>query len=664
MTLTGPGGTGKTRLAVAVAGLLGPSRADGVYFVALAHGRPRPMSCGARIAESLGVAGRGPSARRRSSQHLRQRDAAVVLDNLEQVTDAPLVVSGLLAHAPQVAVLATSRRPLHLTASTSIPVPPVGDPPGGRVGRSEAGSGRRGRSLRAACADGSTGLRPDRRQRRRRGGHLRRLDGLPLAIELAAARTKLLAPQAILARLDRSLELSGREVERPTRQRTLRQTIAWSFDLLTEEQQRFFRQLGVYGGSCDLDALAAVTKTSADPLDEVAELVDVSLVRILDDTSGEPRVDLLQTVRAFARECLKAAGEWEPTARRHAEYFCTTMDNLVPRLRTAEYLITRDRIEAELENVRAALEWSLPIDGSDDEGDVTLGFRLCHAMTWFWYAGGYPEEGRRWLERATGRMKGEGPEEIGVLHGLAVLLLQQGEAASAQRMLIRCLDYWRARDDDREIAKELNSLAVAYRTTGDHDNARSLLQEGITRAERSDDKARLAALLCNLGLLETDAGSSVTAIDLLRRAVALDRELGDSWAEACDRVNLAAARLRAGQLEEADRDIREVSHDALAVNDIDLTISLIEVLAMLRAESADVRQSARLFGTAETMREQANLPRPPPDAVLLDQSLAKSRSAVSETTWLSYVGEGRRLSREDAIAEGIRGSVRGQARAD
>ena len=491
-----------------------------------------------------------------------------------------------------------------------------------------------------------------------------RLDGMPLAIELAAARTKLLAPQAILARLDRSLELSGREVERPTRQRTLRQTIAWSFDLLTEEQQRFFRQLGVYGGSCDLDALAAITKTSADPLDEVAELVDVSLVRILDDTSGEPRVDLLQTVRAFARECLKAAGEWEPTARRHAEYFCTTMDNLVPRLRTAEYLITRDRIEAELENVRAALEWSLPIDGSDDEGDVTLGFRLCHAMTWFWYAGGYPEEGRRWLERATGRMKGEGPEEIGVLHGLAVLLLQQGEAASAQRMLIRCLDYWRARDDDREIAKELNSLAVAYRTTGDHDNARSLLQEGITRAERSDDKARLAALLCNLGLLETDAGSSVTAIDLLRRAVALDRELGDSWAEACDRVNLAAARLRAGQLEEADRDIREVSHDALAVNDVDLTISLIEVLAMLRAESADVRQSARLFGTAETMREQANLPRPPPDAVLLDQSLAKSRSAVSETTWLSYVGEGRRLSREDAIAEGIRGSVRGQARAD
>ena len=164
------------------------------------------------------------------------------------------------------------------------------------------------------------------------------------------------------------------------------------------------------------------------------------------------------------------------------------MDNLVPRLRTAEYLITRDRIEAELDNVRAALEWSLPIDGSDDEGDVTLGFRLCHAMTWFWYAGGYPEEGRRWLERATGRMKGEGPEEIGVLHGLAVLLLQQGEAESAQRMLIRCLDYWRARDDDREIAKELNSLAVAYRTTGDHDNARSLLQEGITRAERSDDK--------------------------------------------------------------------------------------------------------------------------------------------------------------------------------
>jgi len=144
---------------------------------------------------------------------------------------------------------------------------------------------------------------------------------MPLAIELAAARTKPLAPHAILSRLDRSLELGGTKLERPTRQRTLRQTIASSFDLLAPDQQKFFRQLGVFGGSCDLEALAAVTEATGDPLDEVADLVDGSLVRILDGCDGEPRIDLLQTVREFARERLQAAGDWKSTARRHAEHY-------------------------------------------------------------------------------------------------------------------------------------------------------------------------------------------------------------------------------------------------------------------------------------------------------------------------------------------------------
>ena len=166
-----------------------------------------------------------------------------------------------------------------------------------------------------------------------------RLDGMPLAIELAAARAKLLTPHAILSRLDRSLELGGTELERPTRQRTLRQTIAWSFDLLTPEQQRFFSQLGVFGGSCDLDALTVVTEPTTDPLDAIAELVDVSLVRVLDDLGGEPRIDLLQTVRAFARERLEASGVWESTARRHAQHYLALVEELAPRLRSVEYVV-------------------------------------------------------------------------------------------------------------------------------------------------------------------------------------------------------------------------------------------------------------------------------------------------------------------------------------
>ncbi len=382
----------------------------------------------------------------------------------------------------------------------------------------------------------------------------------------------------------------------------------------------------------------------------------MSLVRILDGRDGEPRIDLLQTVREFARERLESAGEWESTARRHARHYLALVEGLAPRLRTADYLTARDRIEAELGNFRAAMEWSLPVKGGDDQGDVRIGFRLCQQLAWYWYACGYPEEGRRWLERATKRVKGEEPEEINVLHGLGVILLQQGESEAARQLFTRCLNYCRRQGDDSQTARELNSLGIAYRYTDARDKAREVYDEGISLAERSGDKRRLASLLANLGVLETDVGAAESAIDLFDRAVALDRELEDSWAEACDRVNLAAARLRAGQIDQARHELREASYDALAVNDIDLTISLIELLAMLWADSGDVPTSARLFGTSETMREQANLPRPPPDAAHLKRSLSKARSTVSEDVWTGYVNEGRLLNREAAIAAGIRDS--------
>jgi predicted ATPase/class 3 adenylate cyclase len=648
VTLTGPGGSGKTRLAIAVADRLGSSRADGVYFVPLATANTADVMW-STIAETLDIVGEGrvpPTF----FEHIAQRDMLLVLDNLEQLPEAPVVVSELLAHAPQLAILATSRRPLHVTGEYQHPVPPLEIPASNL-------------NAREAELWGAVGLFLHRAQMVRPNFQLTddnvadviaicvRLDGMPLAIELAAARTKLLAPHAIYSRLDRSLELGGAELDRPSRQRTLRQTIAWSFDLLTVDQQRFFRQLGAFGGSGDLDAVAAVTETPADPLDEIAGLVDMSLVRIFDDRDGEPRVDLLQTVRAFARECLEAAGEWESTARKHAEHYLALIAELAPRLRTSEYLTARDRIESELDNLRAALEWSFK--ENPHRGDANVGIRLCQELTWFWYACGYPQEGRRWLERATERVSGEGPEEIAVLHGLGVILLQQGDSEKARQLLSRCLGYWRGHGDDSQTAKELNSLAIAYRYTDDHGRARALFTEGISLAERSGDTNRLAALLSNLGILETDVGAPAAAIDLFNRALALDRELEDGWAEACDRVNLAAARIRAGHIDAAYRELRDVSPDALAVKDIDLTIGLIEVLAMLLGESGDIRRSARLFGTSEAMREVANLPRPPPDAAHLSRSLAKNRSRVSEDVWSSYINEGRLLSGEAAIAEGI-----------
>ena len=612
---------------------------------------PPPMSCGARWrrASAYPAEGRAPPI---FFEQIRSRDMLLILDNLEQLPEAPRVVSEILAQAPHLAILATSRRPLHLTGEYQHPVPPL-EIPTSDLQASEAESW----GAVALFVHRARMVRPTFRLTDDNIGHViaicSRLDGVPLAIELAAARAKLLAPQAILSRLDRSLELGGTELERPTRQRTLRQAIAWSFDLLEPDQQRFFSQLGVFGGSCDLAALTAVTETTLDPLDAIAELVDVSLVRVLDDRDGEPRIDLLQTVGAFARERLDANGQFESTARRHAQHYLALVEELAPRLRTTEFLAARNRIEAELDNVRAALAWSLSHSG-DDPGDLQLGFRLCQEMSWFWYACGYPEEGRRWLEQATQRIKGDEPAEIAVAHGLAVILLQQGEATAAQQLLGRCLTYWRGQGNDRETAKELNSLAVCYRNIGDWDKARELLEEGLSLAERSGDKNRLATILSNQGILAIDVGEPTLAIDLFDRAAAVDRELGDSWGEACDRVNLAAARLRAGQIDRADQELRDVAQSAIAVNDIDLTIGLIELLAMVRAEDGDIETSARLSGTADAMREQVNLPRPAPDAAHLNRSLAKTRETVGQEIWTSYVREGRALSSEDAIAEGTR----------
>jgi predicted ATPase len=656
VTLTGPGGTGKTRLAIAVANLLGPSRADGVYFVTLAMATSADVMW-STIAENLGVPG-DSRAQSVFFEHIRSRDLLLILDNLEQLAEAPHVVSELLMEAPHLAILATSRRPLHLTGEYQHPVPPL-EVPTSDLTASEAESWgavalfvHRARMVRPTFRLSDDNVEDV-------VGICSRLDGMPLAIELAAARTKLLAPRAILSRLDSSLELGGTELERPTRQRTLRQTIAWSFDLLTRDQQRFFSQLGVFGGSCDLDALAAVTESAGDPLDEIAELVDVSLVQALEDRDGEPRIDLLQTVRAFARESLEASGQWESTARRHAQHYLALVEDLAPRLRTTEYLMARNRIEAELDNLRAALAWSFSRSSSGDQGDVRIGFRLCQEMSWFWYACGYPEEGRRWLEQATQRVTGDEPEEIAVAHGLAVILLQQGEATAAQQLLTRCLDYWRGQGNDREAAKELSSLAVSYRNTGDLDKARELLEEGMSLAERSGDKNQLAALLSNRGIVEIDVGSPTVAVDLFDRAFALDRELGDSWGEACDRVNLAAARLRAGQIDGADQELRSVAQAVMAVDDTDLTIGLIELLAMVRAEAGSVEMSARLYGTAEAMREQANLPRPSPDTAHLNRSLAKTRGTVSGEVWDTYVNAGRALSAEEAVAEGVGDSMTG-----
>jgi predicted ATPase/class 3 adenylate cyclase len=649
VTVTGPGGVGKSRLALAAAQSAGDRFPDGVYFVPLA-----PVTEAAvmwtTIAEALGVTGDGRSPPT-FFEHIVNLRALLLLDNLEQLPEAGEVIAELTAVAPRITLLATSRGPLHVPGEHEYPVRPLpvgrppepGAPPGGAV---------------ELFIQYARMARPDFRLTADNAGDVaaicERLDGLPLALELAAARSRLLSPQALLARLDRSLEFEAGQAGRPARQRTLRDTIAWSYDLLSPATKTFFRRMGAFSASCDLAAVAAVAAGAMDPLDGVAELADAGLVTVRDGADGEPRAGMLQTVRAFALAGLAEAGELDDTRTVHASFYAGFAEKLVPHLQGPQPQAARDRLEEDLENVRVALGWCLePAPGERPPPDrVTLGLRLCQAMSFFWYAFGYTAEGRRWQRRAVTAASAEGgPELATALHGLAILLLQQGETAEARDVLTACLEIWREAGDRSRVAVELCSLGVAHWTLGDLDTGRAMLRESIGIAREIGDSSRESTALSNLGAMEVGAGHPQLAIELLERARAIDEGLGNVWGCAVIQANLASAMLRAGQADDAYASLRAGAADIVGLGDIELTIDVIELFASVFAQRGDAARAARLLGTAEALRDQAGMPIRAPDAELLEGFLAVARDSVSAREWDEHRTAGRARSAQDALAD-------------
>lgn len=651
LTLTGPGGAGKTRLAIAVASALEDDFPEGIYFIPLEDVRSVEVVW-TTIAEVLGTGVEG-SARDSVRDLLATRQALLVLDNLEQLDDAADVVADLLAVGSGVSVLATSRRPLHLAQEYEFPVTPLTLP----SGDADEDSGavqlflQRAKMVRPAFT-----LTPDNRAAV--AEICRRLDGLPLAIELAAARVRLVSPRALLARLDTSLDSSGPRPGRPARQQTLHSTIAWSYGLLTTAQQAVFRRLGVSAGGCDLAGFAAVVGTDDDPLVPLSDLLDASLVQLGEDGDGEPRVQLLQTIAAFARQRLVEAAELQECQQRHALHYLATIQALAPQLRGSRFLSIRDRIEIDLDNFRAALDWALDPGDDDAPGEerIDIGLRLCQELSWFWYACGYSAEGRRWLSRAIEAAAGrESPELMTTLHGLAVLLLQNGQDAAARDALLSCLAFWRRHGEPSKIAMELNSLACAYRALGAADTARALFEESIATARTAADEGRLAAALSNLAILEVDENRPERAVELLQETLEVDERLGDTWGVAHDHNNLAAAMIRAGRITAAHATLRQHAAAAIALGDIELSINVLEALCLVLAELGDASRAARLLGATTALRESSELPISAPDAAMLEVSISKVRDLPDDLTWKKNVAVGSGFSVADALEDALAG---------
>jgi len=487
----------------------------------------------------------------------------------------------------------------------------------------------------------------------------RRLDGLPLAIELAAARSRLLTPHAMLSRIDERLGLGFTAADRAPRQRSLGDTIAWSYNLLDGPDQQFFRRLGVFSSSCGLEAIEAVVGFDvADSLDIVARHVDASLVQVAEATDGEPRISMLQTIRSFARDRLDSSGEAGEIHLRHARWCAATAAEVDGLLGSSMQVAALDRLDAAEEDIRAALAWCLRPASEVGEERMTCGFDILSAMTTYWHRFGYLAEGRSWLERGVA-VAGSLVSGVVVdaLHGLALMLVQQNEVDPAIRAFERALDMaQRLGDGDRE-SRESNSLGIAYREAGDLPEARRLIERSLVLAREVGSDVRAAAALANIVMLLVDAGEYGAALVAAEEAVAADVARGDRWGVAITEANVAMALLHTEGPRRSYEHLTAIAAEAVASADTELSITIVELFAMALSELGDATRAGHLVGAADARRQAVGMPRAAPDAEHLNRSLAHATTLLTPEEWDSTYAAGLRLTIDEAVAEALAARV-------
>jgi predicted ATPase/DNA-binding SARP family transcriptional activator len=569
LTFTGPGGTGKTRLALDVATALRDELADGVFFVDLAPIRD-PELVISTIIQVLGARETGEQSLLESLKaHLRERQMLLLLDNFEQVVSAAPLIVELLEAAPRLKVLATSREPLHVRGEQEFPVSPLAVPAAGRGTAEEIA--RYGAV--ELFVQRATQAKPQFDLTDENAGAVaeicRRLDGLPLALELAAARVKLFAPAALLSRLqDRLTLLAGGGRDAPPRQRTLRDTIQWSYDLLEPEEQRLFRRLTVFAGGCTLEAAETVCAgdgiEAGDILEHLTLLVEKSLVVVDDRQIEESRYRLLETIRQYGAEQLGASGEERRLRERHRDWFLALAEKAEPFVGGENRGPLLDTFERELDNLRAALQWSR------EQGEAALELRLAAALILFWGSHAHWEEGRQWLEGALARAASGIPQPDRVLtraralalRGAGQLATELGDHAAARARLEESVRVGRQLGDRELLAwslwhlfYETGELLVGEECTalfreggnraglvyalyllgnralhgGDDAAARSHYEESLAIARQMGVKADLARPIAGLAVLAWRQGDYAAARSLYEETVALRREAGDLW---------------------------------------------------------------------------------------------------------------------------------------
>lgn len=624
VTLVGPGGVGKSRLALEVlrrrTGL-----PDGVWFVPLAQASTveevwRSLAAAAAVPE--GAASRGQVV-----AGLTGRSLLLALDNVEHLAaDAVDAVRTVLDEAPRVEVLVTSRSSMRLHREQLLPVAPLSRDDAVQLYVLHA---RRHRP----------GFRPGADDLLAIGEICDRVDRLPLAVELVAARSRLLGPRAVLSRLDDALDVAGREADRSPRQLTLRSTLDWSWRLLGPAAARALARLSAFHGPFGVEAAADVLAESVDgAVDLLLDLVDASLLTADEESGGEPRFRVLGVVARYARERLdEDPAESADAGDRLTRVTASLVEKECLRLRGTHHIAALDVLEEQRDTIAYVLDLSLRA-GSPR---LATGLEMCRLLSWYWH-NVHQDDGRLWLRRAS-EVAGEtdDPAALAAWHGLGILLHQQGEHDRAAEILRRCLDAAVARGDLLAQGRESNSLGLVELHRGDTARARELFTTASRLALADGDEERMSTSLTNLALLELEAGEVESARDRLRQVLDIDRRLGDVWGIAVDQLNLAQASLAAGDLAAASEGLVGHGAEMLALGDSELDAELLEQLALLAVRLDRPELVPALLGTADTVREATDVPRAPRLEQDLHRGLAPARESMPEHAWWSECQEGR-----------------------
>jgi predicted ATPase/class 3 adenylate cyclase len=690
LTLTGPGGTGKTRLALQAAADLLDDFPDGTFFVPLATLSEAELFL-STVAETLGVRETGEQPLDESlKDYLKERRLLLVLDNFEQVLGAAPTVTELLAAAPGLKVLATSRAPLGLYGEQEYAVPPLSVPDVRHLPDFKTLSQYEAVRLfieRAKSAKVDFEVTDESAPAV--AEICVRLDGLPLAIELAAARIKMLPPKAMLQRLSSRLKLlTGGARDLPVRQRTLRGAIEWSHTLLGDGEKTLFARMAVFSGGRTLEAVEAVCDAQGDlPVDSfegVSSLLDKSLLRQEEGPEGEPRFVMLETIHEYAREKLQESGEAEVIGRAHTEYFLALAEEAEPELVGTDQVSWMDVLEAEHDNLRAALSRSL------EAGDSGSALRIGGALWRFWNVRGHFSEGRRWL---TAGLSGEGAaalslraraslglgylelrqgdypravedlevshslyREIGDRRGEAYALcflgwiaLDRNEFDRAEELLEESLALSRAAGTARDVSVSLNALAMLKVYRGDHERATAMQEECLSLAREAGDVQIIAVLTYNLGFTAAMTGEYERAEAFVREAQALFREVGDRGMAplASNRLGFLALSQddpdRAEELcVEAIRDLQEQAQ----IPGIDFAL---EILGGVAASRGEIRRAAQLWGAVAGYRDATGAPWIPEERAMIEAHIDAARPRLEEATWREEWEKGRSMTLDQAV---------------